>query len=91
MNEEKEIPRKEIYESYTHIAFSIAKEDVQSWKKKLDELKVFIIPGRKRNEKDLASIYFSDPDGHKFELHTGTLEDRMKFYTEEKKHMTFYG
>lgn len=90
LNLEKDIPRNEINLSYTHIAFSIEDDKFDAVYEKLIGLHVNILQERPRNEKDKKSIYFTDPDGHKFEFHTGNLKDRLDYYKEEKRHMQFF-
>ncbi len=66
-------------EDYTHIAFNVISSDFKSLKEKLEKAGV---KSFKENTSEGESFYFLDPDGHKLELHYNTLEDRLKWATE---------
>jgi catechol 2,3-dioxygenase-like lactoylglutathione lyase family enzyme len=66
--------------TYNHIAFKIDERDYETYLSKLRPLNVEIREGRPRIEGEGRSIYFYDYDNHLFELHTGTLDDRLKQY-----------
>ncbi len=88
-NVEKKVRRNEIWASYKHVAFSVNEAEFDGMVERLKRLRVEILPERERDERDKWSVYFVDKDGHKFEVHTGTLEDRLAYYREDKGHMEF--
>lgn len=59
---------------YTHYAFSIAQNDFAAWCGRLLALPVEIW---KDNTSEGDSFYFLDPDGHRLEVHVGSLESRL--------------
>ncbi|MCY9531673.1 metallothiol transferase FosB [Paenibacillus alvei] len=89
LNEEQDVPRDEIHPTYTHIAFTVSEHDIDEIKTKLVQYGARILPGRERDEREKRSIYFTDPDGHRFEFHSGQLADRLDYYKETMPHMTF--
>lgn len=60
--------------SYTHVAFSVPSQNFVALREKLlahdaEEWQLNASPGE--------SFYFLDPDGHKLEIHAGTLSNRL--------------
>ncbi|EAD0587930.1 FosX/FosE/FosI family fosfomycin resistance thiol transferase [Listeria monocytogenes] len=68
--------------TYNHIAFQIQSEEVDEYIERIKALGVEMKPERPRVEGEGHSIYFYDFDNHLFELHAGTLEERLKRYHE---------
>lgn len=68
--------------TYNHIAFKIDETDFNTYLEKIEALGLEIKDGRSRIAAESKSIYFYDYDNHLFELHTGTLEERLKGYRE---------
>ena len=72
-----------IQRSYNHIAFYIDEDELPEYDSKIQKYGLDILQGRPRDEREGKSLYFYDYDNHLFELHTGTLENRLKFYKEK--------
>jgi fosfomycin resistance protein FosX len=65
---------------YRHVAFSVNEEDLPGYETRLRALGVEVRPPRPRVDGEGASLYFYDFDDNLFELHTGTLEERLRRY-----------
>ncbi|OKH43306.1 FosX/FosE/FosI family fosfomycin resistance thiol transferase [Calothrix sp. HK-06] len=66
--------------TYNHIAFKIKEEDFELYENRIKNLGVDVRVGRSRVEGEGSSLYFYDYDNHLFELHTGTLKQRLQKY-----------
>lgn len=69
--------------SYQHVAFAVSEADLSTYQARLQGLGVEVRPPRPRVDGEGQSLYFYDFDNHLFELHTGTLEQRLKRYRGE--------
>jgi len=70
--------------TYNHIAFKIPDSCFNEFHKRITDAGVEIMPDRSRVDGEGRSIYFYDYDNHLFELHTGTLEERLERYLKGK-------
>ncbi len=68
--------------TYNHVAFKMAPDDYDDRLQRIKALGLEVREGRSRVEGEGHSIYFYDQDKHMFELHSGTLEERLKRYAE---------
>lgn len=66
--------------SYRHVAFKIADADFEECARRVAAAGVDFRPPRPRVEGEGRSLYFYDFDNHLFELHTGTLDERLARY-----------
>ena len=70
--------------SYNHVAFKVSEDDLPRLTNAIRELGLDIRPPRPRIDGEGQSLYFHDFDNHLFELHTGTLEQRLASYAKRR-------
>jgi fosfomycin resistance protein FosX len=66
--------------TYNHVAFKMSDEQLKAARLAVARLGLDMRPPRPRVEGEGQSLYFHDYDNHLFELHTGTLEERLARY-----------
>jgi fosfomycin resistance protein FosX len=66
--------------TYNHVAFKIQESELEAYEARIKALGLEIRRPRERVEGEGQSIYFYDNDNHLFELHTGTLAERLERY-----------
>lgn len=66
--------------TYNHIAFKIRDDEYEIYEQRIKNLGLEIKRARPRIIGEGRSIYFYDYDNHLFELHTGTLTQRLETY-----------
>jgi fosfomycin resistance protein FosX len=70
--------------TYNHVAFKIQESEFEAYEARIKALGLEIRWPRERLEGEGRSIYFYDDDNHLFELHTGTLAERLELYARGK-------
>ncbi len=68
--------------TYNHVAFKIGENDYDDLLERIRSLGLEVKEGRSRVIGEGQSIYFYDYDNHLFELHTGTLAQRLERYSQ---------
>jgi catechol 2,3-dioxygenase-like lactoylglutathione lyase family enzyme len=66
--------------TYNHVAFKVSDEQLERARMAIERLGLDVKPPRPRVDGEGHSLYFHDHDNHLFELHTGTLEERLARY-----------
>jgi len=66
--------------TYRHLAFAVDADELPAFRARLLALGVEVLPGRGRIGGEGQSLYFRDYDNHLFELHAGTLDQRLAAY-----------
>ncbi len=73
---------------YTHIAFSISEQDFEGVSERIKKSSAQIW---QENTSEGASLYFTDPDHHKLEIHASDLATRIKIAKEHPyEEMVFF-
>jgi fosfomycin resistance protein FosX len=66
--------------TYNHVAFKVTDDQLEKARAAAENLGLDIRPPRPRVDGEGQSLYFQDHDNHLFELHTGTLDERLARY-----------
>ncbi|BBD06989.1 FosX/FosE/FosI family fosfomycin resistance hydrolase [Desulfovibrio ferrophilus] len=66
--------------SYNHVAFKVSENLLETYAQRVRGMGLEVHAGRQRIPGEAQSLYFHDYDDHLFELHTGTLDQRLKAY-----------
>ena len=69
--------------TYNHVAFRVSADDLPRYRAAIEKLGLSIREPRQRVEGEGQSLYFHDFDNHLFELHTGTLAERLTAYARD--------
>ena len=68
--------------TYNHVAFKVSADQLAKAKVAIERLGLELRESRPRIDGEAQSLYFYDDDNHLFELHTGTLKERLTAYQE---------
>ena len=68
--------------TYNHVAFKVSPEQLVKAKVAIETLGLELRESRPRVAGEGQSLYFHDYDNHLFELHAGTLDERLAAYSE---------
>jgi catechol 2,3-dioxygenase-like lactoylglutathione lyase family enzyme len=68
--------------TYNHIAFKIDEGEIATFRDRIAMLGLDLRENRPRVAGEGHSLYFHDHDNHLFELHTGTLSERLARYAQ---------
>ena len=71
--------------SYNHVAFRIDEAEFDDRQAQIEALGLDLLPPRPRVDGEGRSLYFYGPDNHLFELHTGTLAERLARYAKGRE------
>jgi fosfomycin resistance protein FosX len=66
--------------TYNHLAFAVPGGSLAGYRERVLALGLEVLPGRERVPGEGNSLYFFDYDNHLFELHDGSLAERLRAY-----------
>lgn len=66
--------------TYAHVAFKIPDSEFETYARRVRDYGAEVRASRPRIPGEGRSLYFHDHDNHLFELHTGTLSERLEAY-----------